>query len=87
LPVNHAVVNAENVDALIAQGGVSGATDLLCIDINDNDYWVWQAVTAIRPRVVVIEYNATLHPRLRFRRQSRGAGAARAQQKLSPGRL
>ena len=64
LAVNHALVNAENVDALIAQGGVSGEIDLLSIDIDNNDYWVWQAVTAVRPRVVVIEYNATLHPPL-----------------------
>ena len=44
------------------QGGVSGEIDLLSIDIDNNDYWVWKAITRINPRVVVIEYNATLRP-------------------------
>ncbi|HTH33325.1 MAG TPA: hypothetical protein VL976_03035 [Xanthobacteraceae bacterium] len=82
MAVNHALVNAENVDALIAQGGVSGEIDLLSIDIKDNEYWVWQAVTAIRPRVVVIDYDATLHPPLAISapvsRRWCGSGAERA---------
>jgi hypothetical protein len=55
-------VTAENINALIGQGGFSGETDLLSIDIDGNDYWLWKAIDAIDPRVVVIEYNATLRP-------------------------
>lgn len=51
-------VTAESVDSLISQGGVSGDIDLLSIDIDSNDYWVWDAITSIKPRVVVMEYNA-----------------------------
>lgn len=36
--------------------------DLFSIDIDGNDFWVWKALTAISPRVVVIEYNATWRP-------------------------
>jgi tetratricopeptide (TPR) repeat protein len=36
---------------------------LLSIDIDGNDYFVWQALT-YRPRVVVIEYNASVPPEL-----------------------
>ena len=32
--------------------------DLLSIDIDGNDLYVWDAVTGYRPRVVVIEYNS-----------------------------
>ena len=32
--------------------------DLLSIDVDGNDYWLWEAVTSFRPRVVVIEYNS-----------------------------
>jgi hypothetical protein len=57
-------VTAENIDALLAEGGMAGEIDLLCIDIDYNDYWVWKAITAVEPRVVVIEYNASFRPPL-----------------------
>src|SRR5215831_15708931 len=59
-------VTAENIDTLLGQAGINGELDLLGIDIDYNDYWVWKAITAVRPRVVVIEYNASLRPPLSF---------------------
>src|SRR5580693_2423558 len=64
LAVNEAFVAAENINALLEQGGVTGEIDFLSIDIDNNDYWVWKAITVIQPRVVVIEYNAALRPPL-----------------------
>jgi hypothetical protein len=55
-------VTAENINALIGQGGFAGEIDLLSIDIDGNDYCVWKAIDVVNPRVVVIEYNATLRP-------------------------
>jgi len=57
-------VTAENIDALIGNAGLQGEIDLLSIDIDFNDYWVWKAIATISPRVVVIEYNAGLRPPL-----------------------
>jgi hypothetical protein len=57
----NAYVTAENIAGLFAANGVPTELDLLSIDIDGNDYWVWEALAAYRPRVVVIEYNAT-HP-------------------------
>lgn len=54
-------ITAENINFLFRKYGVPGAFDLLSIDIDGNDYWVWQAI-AYRPRVVVIEYNAHVSP-------------------------
>ena len=62
LALQESLVTAENINALIGQGGLSGEIDLLSIDIDCNDYWVWKAVDTVDPRVVVIEYNATLRP-------------------------
>lgn len=62
LILRHETVTAENIDAVLSEAGLSGEIDLLSVDIDGNDYWVWQAIAAIEPRVVVIEYNATLHP-------------------------
>jgi hypothetical protein len=64
LGVLEAFITAENINALLQQGGISGAIDLLSIDIDNNDYWVWKAIEAVKPRVVVIEYNAALRPPL-----------------------
>jgi hypothetical protein len=57
-------VTVENVEALFGDHDMEGEIDLLSIDIDGNDYWVWKAVESVRPRVVVIEYNATLRPPL-----------------------
>ena len=64
LTLREAKITAENIDALIGEAGLSGEIDLFGIDIDYNDYWVWKALTAVRPRVVVIEYNASLRPPL-----------------------
>jgi hypothetical protein len=56
--VRQAFITAENINDLLVAGGVTGTIDLLSLDIDGNDLWVWQAIGAIDPRVVVIEYNA-----------------------------
>jgi hypothetical protein len=53
----HAWITAETVDNLIQSNGVTGEIDLLSIDVDGNDFWVWKAITCISPRVVVAEYN------------------------------
>ena len=58
----HALVTAENVDDLMDGAGVPESFDLLSIDVDGNDYWIWQAVSAHRPRVVVCEYNGSIDP-------------------------
>jgi hypothetical protein len=43
---------------------MTGEVDVLGIDIDYNDYWVWKAIEVIKPRLVIIEYNASLRPPL-----------------------
>jgi len=57
----NAFITVENINNLI-EGVFSGEIDLLSIDIDGNDYWIWQAIKCIQPRVVVIEYNAKFPP-------------------------
>jgi hypothetical protein len=54
-------VYAEAINALFQKYGVPDQFDLLSIDIDGNDFWVWREI-AVRPRVVVIEYNASFPP-------------------------
>ena len=64
LTLKQSLVTAENINTLIKGAGLDGEIDLLSIDIDFNDYWVWKAVETVTPRVVAIEYNAGLHPPL-----------------------
>lgn len=50
-----AFVTRENVDTLILDAGFSGAIDVLSIDIDGNDYWIWEAISVVSPSIVVIE--------------------------------
>lgn len=62
LTVTEAMVSAENVNELFAKAGFRDEIGVLSIDIDFNDYWVWKAVDVVKPRLVVIEYHATLKP-------------------------
>ncbi len=62
LKARQAFVTRENVNQLLAEQGLSGDIGLVSIDIDGNDYWVWEALTAISPAIVVIEYNARFGP-------------------------
>lgn len=48
-------VTRENVNQLIADAGIKREIGLLSIDIDGNDYWVWDAINVINPQVVIIE--------------------------------
>jgi hypothetical protein len=57
-----AFITCDNINELLAHHGMQGDIGLLSIDIDGNDYWVWQAIEAVTPRIVVIEYNSRLGP-------------------------
>ncbi len=52
-----AFINRDNINKLIESGGVSGDIGLLSVDIDGNDYWVWERIEVVSPRIVVCEYN------------------------------
>lgn len=58
----HAFVTRENINDLLRANGFAGEIGLLSIDIDGNDYWVFEAVTEVSPAVVVIEYNSRFGP-------------------------
>ena len=62
LKVLQAFITRENINNLFTQSGFEGEIDLLSIDIDGNDYYVWEAINVVKPRVVVIEYNAKFPP-------------------------
>ncbi len=50
-------ITRENINGLLADNGFTGEIDLLSLDIDGIDYWLWQGLTAVQPRVVVLEFN------------------------------
>jgi hypothetical protein len=57
-----AFIDRDNVNSLFVENGFEGDIGLLSIDIDGNDYWVWEAITAVNPVVVVCEYNSVFGP-------------------------
>jgi hypothetical protein len=55
-------VTSGNIESLLADAAIPREFDVLSIDIDGNDYWVWSAIESWRPRVVIIEYNAAFPP-------------------------
>jgi hypothetical protein len=58
-------VRSDNIEGLLDAAGVPDDFDLLSVDIDGNDYWVWSAVRR-RPAVVVVEFNAHRPPHARW---------------------
>lgn len=49
------IVKRENINELVTGAGFQGEIGLLSIDIDGNDYWVWDALDVVQPQVVIIE--------------------------------
>lgn len=54
--VTRAFLTRENINAIFAQAGIPTVFDVLSIDVDGNDLWLWDALT-YQPRILVIEYN------------------------------
>jgi hypothetical protein len=58
LTLQSSFITAENIESLFREAEIPEEFDLLSIDLDGNDYWVWKNISAFKPRVVVCEYNA-----------------------------
>lgn len=62
LTARHAWVDAENVNALVGDFTAGEDPGILHIDVDGNDYWIWNALDVCTPRLVIVEYNAVFGP-------------------------
>ena len=60
--VIHSYVEPGTINELLPQCGVDPEPAVLSIDVDGNDYYLWEALESVRARLVVIEYNAALDP-------------------------
>ncbi len=50
-------ITRENINNIIEMSGFKGDIGLLSIDIDGNDYWVWDAIDVVQPIIIICEYN------------------------------
>lgn len=62
LKAEQAFVTRENINELFTRNGMRGEIGLLSVDIDGNDYWVWEAIEVVQPVITVVEYNARFGP-------------------------
>ncbi len=54
--VNRENINAKNINQIFQKYNIPKYFDILSIDIDSNDYWVWKSLN-YSPNIVCIEYN------------------------------
>lgn len=57
-------ITKDNINPLIRSSGIEGQIDLLSVDVDGNDYYIWKAIEVVTPRVVVVEFNGKMPPDL-----------------------
>tara|TARA_Y100000590_G_scaffold35213_2_gene38293 strand:- start:2125 stop:3033 length:909 start_codon:yes stop_codon:yes gene_type:complete len=57
-------ITKNNINKILRNNIANNEVDLLSIDIDGNDFWIWKEINCIKPRLVVIEYNSFFGPSL-----------------------
>ncbi len=57
-------ISRDNINDLLRDSGFSGEIGLLSIDIDGNDYWVWEKLDVVDPVITIVEYNSVFGPEL-----------------------
>jgi len=55
-------ISKENIEEIFSINDVPAEPDLMIIDIDGNDYHIWESIEHYHPQVVCIEYNASYRP-------------------------
>jgi hypothetical protein len=58
ITANESFITKDNINSLISNYTKVEDIGLLSVDIDGNDYWVWEAIETVKPRVVICEYNS-----------------------------
>ena len=58
-----AFIDRENINDLIAGNGFGGRVGILSIDLDGNDYWIWESISVVDPVIVISEYNSVFGDR------------------------
>lgn len=53
-------ITKDNINDIFKDAGFTGEIGILSIDIDGNDYWVWQAINTVNPAIIIAEYSSVL---------------------------
>jgi hypothetical protein len=62
LIAQHKFITTENINQIFQEAGFAGDIGLMSIDVDGIDYWLWDAVRVVKPRIVICEYNSIFGP-------------------------
>jgi len=51
-------ITKDNINAKISSQKISGEIGLLHIDLDGNDFYIWEAINVVNPVIVIVEYNS-----------------------------
>lgn len=58
LNISSDFITKKNINLILQKNNAIGDIGILSIDIDGNDYWIWEEINIINPSIVIIEYNA-----------------------------
>ena len=67
LSVQNEYVTKENINSILTGYLHHDELDLLSIDVDGNDWHIWNAIDCISPRLVIIEYNGKFPPEINWK--------------------
>lgn len=62
IAVSH-FITKDNINKIISENGFNGEIGILSIDIDGNDYFIWESINSVKPDIVIIEYNSVFGKR------------------------
>ena len=60
--LKQAWITRDSINQIVSDAGFAGDIDLLSIDLDGVDYWIWEALDCVRSRIVVVEFQSGLGP-------------------------
>ncbi len=60
------MITSMNINEVVEELTIPKEIDLISIDLDGNDFYIWKALIVTKPRVVVIEYNSGYLPGMHF---------------------
>lgn len=61
---------ADSLDNILDELNIEKDPDLVCIDVDGNDYFIFENLIDYRPRLLIVEYNPTIPPHMELVQQT-----------------